>query len=103
MKRNFFAYYSFIVYGNAWMCSQYAVPNIIQHLGKENLLCSSVWIRWEPNSSFVNAFLNCCERNIFAAKLMDFIMLCANFFSSAALKDTVSSKGQLGEISDQAD
>lgn len=51
----------------------------------------------------MNAFLNCCERNIFAAKLMDFIMVCANFFSSAALKDTVSSKGQLGEISDQAD
>lgn len=35
---------------------------------------------------------------------MDFITVCANFFSSAALKDTVSPKGQLGEISDhQAD
>lgn len=30
---------------------------------------------------------------------MDFITLCADFFSSAALKDTVLSKGQLGEIS----
>lgn len=30
---------------------------------------------------------------------MDFITVCASFFSSAALKDTVSSKGQLGEVS----
>lgn len=46
----------------------------------------------------MSAFFNFCEHNIFAAKLMDFITVCANFFSSAALSDTVSSKGQLGEI-----